>query len=143
MKTNHPCRIVTLTTGERVLCLFTDLRDQEQKVIGYKMVEPFTLSLGVANEDGTLPIKYSRWCMYSPEREFVISGNHIIAASFPDENILETYVKELEEKQGITRDQIFREESDGESGTGTGTEGTAVADTVVEGSVDNVEGGGD
>lgn len=142
MKTNHPCRIVTLTTGERVLCLFTDLRDQEQKVIGYKLVEPFTLSLGEANEDGTLPIKYTRWCMYSPEREFVISGNHIIAASFPDENILETYIKELE-KHGINRDQVFTEEPDGESGTGTGTEGTAVADTVVEGSVDNVEGGGD
>jgi len=140
MKTNHPCRIVTLTTGERVLCLFTDLRDQEQKVIGYKLVEPFTLSLGEANEDGTLPIKYTRWCMYSPEREFVISGNHIIAASFPDENILETYIKELE-KHGINRDQVFTEEPDGESGTGT--EGTAVADTVVEGSVDNVEGGGD
>ena len=98
------------------------------------MVEPFTLSLGEANDDGTLPIKYSRWCMYSPEREFVISGNHIIAASFPDENILETYVKELGEKSGITRDQIFTEEQDGEP---TST------DATTEGSVDNSEGGGD
>ena len=106
------------------------------------MVEPFTLSLGEANDDGTLPIKYSRWCMYSPEREFVISGTHIIAASFPDENILETYVKELGEKSGITRDQIFTEESNGGTGTGTG-EGDTVADPTTEGSVDNVEGGGD
>ena len=134
MKTNHPCRIVTLTTGERVLCLFTDLRDQEQKVIGYKMVEPFTLNLGEANDDGTLPIKYSRWCMYSPEREYVISGNHIIAASFPDDNILETYVKELGEMSGITREQIFTEEKDGEP---TST------DATTEESVDNSEGGGD
>ena len=110
MKTNHPVRVVTLTTGERVLCLFTDVRDEEGKVVAYKMVEPFTLKLGDAQEDGSMPVRYQRWCMFSPEREYLLSGTHIIAASFPDENILETYVSELEDKVGITRDQIFVEE---------------------------------
>ena len=116
MKTNHPVRVVTLTTGERVLCLFTDVRDEEGKVVAYKMVEPFTLKLGDAQEDGSMPVRYQRWCMFSPEREYLLSGTHIIAASFPDENILETYVSELEDKVGITRDQIFvEEETDGDN----------------------------
>ena len=53
--------------------------------------------------------------MFSPEREYLISGTHIIAASLPDQNILETYVAELEEKAGISRDQIFVEEPDGDN----------------------------
>ena len=117
MKTNHPVRVVTLTTGERVLCLFTDVRDGEGNVIAYKMVEPFVLKLGEAQEDGSMPVRYQRWCMFSPEREYLLSGTHIIAASVPDENILETYVTELEDKAGITRDQIFlpEEETNGDN----------------------------
>ena len=116
MKVNHPIRVVTLVTGERVLCIFGDLRDDENKVVGYKLVEPFNLKVGEPQEDGSMPIRYNRWCMFSPEREYLISGTHIIAASVPDQNILDTYVSELEEKAGITRDQIFvEEETDGDS----------------------------
>jgi hypothetical protein len=116
MKVNHPVRVVTLTTAERVLCLFGDVRDEENKVVAYKLVEPFTLKLGDTQEDGSMPVRYQRWCMFSPEREYLLSGTHIIAASIPDQNILETYVSELEEKAGITRDQIFvEEETDGDN----------------------------
>ncbi|QPB08194.1 hypothetical protein PQC11_gp134 [Synechococcus phage S-H9-1] len=111
MTVNHAIRVVTLVTGERVLCIFGDLRDEENKVVGYKLFEPFTLKVGDPQEDGSMPIKYNRWCMFSPEREYLISGTHIIAASVPDQNILDTYVSELEEKVGITRDQIFVEEN--------------------------------
>ena len=36
LKTNHNIRIVTLTTSERVLCMFGDIRDdsEEKKVVG-------------------------------------------------------------------------------------------------------------
>ena len=116
MKVNHPVRVVTLVTGERVLCLFGDVRGEDNNVVAYKLIEPFTLKVGEPQEDGSMPVKYSRWCMFSPEREYLISGTHIIAASVPDQNILETYVSELEEKVGITRDQIFvEEETDGDS----------------------------
>ena len=116
MKVNHPVRVVTLTTSERVLCLFGDVRDGENNVVAYKLIEPFTLKLGDAKEDGSIPVRYERWCMFSPEREYLLSGTHIIAASIPDDNILETYVSELEEKAGITRDQIFvEEETDGDN----------------------------
>ena len=32
LKTNHNIRIVTLTTAERVLCMFGDIKDDEEKV---------------------------------------------------------------------------------------------------------------
>ena len=116
MKVNHPVRVVTLVTGERVLCLFGDIRNEEDNsVVAYKLVEPFALNVGDPQEDGSMPVKYNRWCMFSPEREYLISGTHIIAASLPDQNILDTYVAELEEKAGISRDQIFVEEPDGDN----------------------------
>jgi len=121
-RVNHPIRVVTLTTAERVLCLFTDVRDEnnDTQVIGYKMAEPYTLTLGEADESGNFPVKYNRWCMYSPEREFMLSGNHIIAVSVPDENIVEQYATQLE-ASGISKDQIFIEVDNGDNSEPTET----------------------
>ena len=56
LKTNHDIRVVTLTTGERVLCLFGEIRnDEEDRVLGYRLLYPFTLELGTPNDDGTIP----------------------------------------------------------------------------------------
>ena len=108
VKTNHYVRIVTLTTGDRVLCLFGEVRDdsEEKKVIGYRMVFPYTLSLGESNDDGTIPIKYTRWCPYSPIQEHRLSGDHIISVVYPDNSILENYVEQLREFD-VLEDQIF------------------------------------
>ena len=110
LRTNHYIRIVTLTTGDRVLCLFGEVRDdtEEKKVIGYRMVFPYTLSLGDPNDDGTIPIRYSRWCPYSPIQEHRLSGDHIISVVYPDEGILDNYVEQLKEFD-VTPDQIFQE----------------------------------
>ena len=105
LKTNHNIRIVTLTTGERVLCLFGEVKD-EGKVVGYRLIYPFALSLGDPNEDGTIPIRYSRWCPYSPVQEHRISGDHIISVVYPDNSILGNYTTELGQF-GLTEDQIF------------------------------------
>ena len=93
MKTNHYVRVVTLATGERVLCLFGEVRDENGGVSGYRMAEPFNLTLGDPDDKGNMPIKYNRWCMFSPEREYRLSGIHIVAVSFPEETILDTYVE--------------------------------------------------
>ena len=53
--TNHNMRIVSLTTSERVLCLFGEIKDKEEKVAGYRMVYPYLLTLGELNDDGTIP----------------------------------------------------------------------------------------
>jgi len=108
LKTNHNARIVTLTTAERVLCLFGDVRGEDSKVIGYRVLYPYTLSLGETNEDGTIPIQYSRWCPFSPLEEHRMSGEHIISVVYPDNNILENYVTKLTDA-GVDKDLIFFE----------------------------------
>ena len=116
LKTNHNVRIVTLTTGERVLCLFGEVRAEEEKVIGYRLLYPFTLTLGDPNDDGTIPISYERWCPYSPQEEHRMSGEHIMSVVFPDNNILENYANRLKESAGLTDEQIYLPEvTDGDN----------------------------
>ena len=116
LKTNHSVRVVTLTTAERVLCLFGDIREEEDgKVVGYRMLYPFILTLGDPNEDGTIPIQYSRFCPYSPIEEHRLGGEHIISVVFPDNGILDNYVTKLKET-GMTEEQIFYpEETNGDN----------------------------
>ena len=116
LKTNHSVRVVTLTTAERVLCLFGDIREEEDgKVVGYRMLYPFILTLGDPNDDGTIPIQYSRFCPYSPIEEHRLGGEHIISVVFPDTGILDNYVAKLKEF-GMTEEQIFYpEETNGDN----------------------------
>ena len=122
-KTNHNIRIVTLTTAERVLCMFGNVTDENEdnKVVGYRMVYPYLLSMGAVNEDGTVPINYGRWCPYSPIEDHRISGEHIISVVYPDNSIIENYAVRLKEI-GLTDEQIFYEEKkDGDSSESTAT----------------------
>ena len=106
LKTNHNIRIVTLTTSERVLCIFGEVLNDENKVMGYRMVYPYTLNLGTPNEDGTIPIHYERWCPFSPVEEHRMSGEHIISVVYPDNNILDNFANRLKEI-GLTDENIF------------------------------------
>ena len=116
LRSNHYVRIVTLTTGERVLCIFGEVRDDQEnnKVVGYRVLYPFVLQLGEVNEDGTIPIHYARWCPFSPVEEHRMSGEHIISVVLPDENVLDNYVRRLKDI-GLTEDQIFFEVNDGDN----------------------------
>jgi len=116
LKTNHNVRVVNLTTGASVLCIFGDVRDDDNKVVGYRMVYPFTLTLGTENEDGTIPIQYSRFCPFSPIEEHRLGGEHIISVVYPDNGILDNYTKKLVE-MGMSEEQIFypEEEPDGDN----------------------------
>ena len=119
MRTDHNVRIVNLTTGDQILCLFGEVRNEEEKVIGYRMIFPYTLTLGAPNEDGTMPITYERWCPFSPQEEHRLSGDHIISVVFPDNSILDNYAGRLKEQAGLTDDQIFipqEEVTDGSEG---------------------------
>ena len=116
LKTNHSVRVVTLTTAERVLALFGDIREEEDgKVVGYRLLYPFILTLGDPNDDGTIPIQYSRFCPYSPIEEHRLGGEHIISVVFPDTGILDNYVAKLKEF-GMKEEQIFYpEETNGDN----------------------------
>jgi hypothetical protein len=107
LKTNHNIRVVNLTTGENVLCMFGEVRSEEdEKVIGYRMLYPYTLSLGVENTDGTIPISYTRWCPFSPVEEHRLGGEHIISVVYPDNGIVDNFANRLREV-GLTDEQIF------------------------------------
>ena len=114
LKTNHNVRIVNLATGDNVLCMFGDIKEPEgDKVIGYRMIYPYTLSLGKENEDGTIPINYSRWCPFSPIEEHRLGGEHIISVVYPDNGIVDNFANRLRQV-GLKDEQIFYpEETDG------------------------------
>ena len=113
LQTNHNIRIVNLTTGDNVLCMFGEVRGDEDKVIGYRMLYPYKLTLGKENEDGTIPIQYTRWCPFSPVEEHRMGGEHIISVVYPDNGIVDNFANRLREV-GLTDEQIFYpEETDG------------------------------
>ena len=119
LKTNHNIRVVTLVTGEQVLCLFGEVR-QEGEVVGYRLIYPFVLTLGAVNEDGSMPINYTRWCPFSPVEEHKVGGTHIMSVVFPDNQILDNFVGKLKEN-GFTDEQLFFEEgTDGSESSATG-----------------------
>ena len=118
LKTNHNIRVVNLATGENVLCMFGEVRSEEdEKVIGYRMLYPYTLSLGDENADGTIPISYTRWCPFSPVEEHRLGGEHIISVVYPDNGIVDNFANRLREV-GLTDEQIFfpNEVTDGTEG---------------------------
>jgi len=109
VRTNHNIRVVNLTTGDNVLCIFGELRSEEEdkKVVGYRMLYPFKLSLGEVNEEnGTIPINYTRFCPFSPIEEHRLGGEHIISVVLPDNNILDNFATRLKEI-GLKEEQIF------------------------------------
>ena len=114
LKTNHNIRIVNLTTGEHVLCMFGEVRGDEDKVIGYRMLYPYALGLGEENEDGTIPISYTRWCPFSPVEEHRLGGEHIISVVYPDNGFVNNFANRLREL-GLKDEQIFFEESNGDN----------------------------
>ena len=117
LKTNHNIRVVNLTTGDNVLCMFGEVRGDEAKGIGYRMLYPYTLSLGTENEDGTIPISYTRWCPFSPVEEHRLGGEHIISVVYHDNGIVENFANRLREV-GLTDEQSFfpTEATDGREG---------------------------
>ena len=91
------------------------VRNDEEKVIGYRMLYPYALGLGKENEDGTIPISYTRWCPFSPVEEHRLGGEHIISVVYPDNGIVDNFANRLRQL-GLTEEQIFYpEETDGDN----------------------------
>ena len=116
LKTNHNIRVVNLTTGDNVLCMFGEIRGEDDKVVGYRMLYPYRLTLGEENDDKTIPINYTRWCPFSPVEEHRLGGEHIISVVFPDNNIVDNFANRLREI-GMSEEQIFFPEEVKEDGS--------------------------
>jgi len=115
LKSNHSIRVVILSSREQLLSLISDIKDDDGKVLGFRLYYPFMLGLGEPGEDGNLPIKYQKWCPFTPLQEFQVKPEHIVTVALPDNQILENYVQELE-SYGIPRDKLFYEVEDGSEG---------------------------
>lgn len=108
LKTNHFARVVKLITGENILCLFADFKNEQDELLGYRLIYPFVLSLGETQENGAITIHYTRWCPYSPQEEHKIGGDKIISVVYPDNEILDNYVGKLT-GLGVRMEDIFFE----------------------------------
>ena len=107
-------KLAVVKTGEQII---TDVEEMtlEDKVVGYRLIYPFTLALGEPNDDGTIPIEYTRFCPFSPQEEHRLSGEHIISVVFPDNGILDNYASKLREL-GVAEETIFPPEvTDGDN----------------------------
>ena len=114
LKTNHAIRIVILESREQLISLITEDKDPNSVSVGYKLLWPFMLGLGEPNEEGDLPIRYQKWCPFTPVQEFQIKSSSIVTVAYPDNNILDNYIAELE-SYGVPRDKLFFEVKNGDN----------------------------
>ena len=114
LKTNHAVRIIILESREQLISLITENSNPDGELIGYKLLWPFMLGLGEPNEEGDLPIRYQKWCPFTPVQEFQIKSSSIVTVAYPDNNILDNYIAELE-SYGIPKDKLFFEVKDGDN----------------------------
>ena len=114
LKTNHAIRIVILESREQLISLITEDKDPNNVSVGYKLLWPFMLGLGEPNEEGDLPIRYQKWCPFTPIQEFQIKSSSIVTVAYPDNNILDNYIAELE-SYGVPRDKLFFEVNNGDN----------------------------
>ena len=114
LKTNHAVRIVILESREQLISLITEDKNSNGESVGYKLLWPFMLGLGEPNEEGDLPIRYQKWCPFTPVQEFKIKSSSIVTVAYPDNNILDNYIAELE-SYGVPRDKLFFEVNNGDN----------------------------
>ena len=91
----HNIRIISLVTGEHVICNFGQVRE-EDKFVAYQLLYPLTLSLS-EGEGESFNVTYRRWNPYTPYEDHRINPTSVIAAMPPAEDILRNYVAKLAE----------------------------------------------
>lgn len=96
---NHNVRVVKITTGEDVICNFTQVVENE-KFTGYQLLYPLSLTLSKDTEnvgEEVYSVTYRRWNPYTPYEDFRINPSSVISAMPPAEDILQNYVKKLKD----------------------------------------------
>jgi hypothetical protein len=95
----HNIRIVTLMTGENLICNFTQVREDD-KFVAYQLMFPLVMALEV-DGDGTdaaqYRVNYRRWNVFTPYEDFRINPASVITAMPPNQDILANYVTKLKE----------------------------------------------
>ena len=102
--------ILTLTTGEEVIC---NLKDHIEQVDGkdtkvcYNMTYPFTLSRSGPIENGRVGVMFTPWKFFSIDTSFLIGYDKIINMCSPLPNVVEQY-KEAVDSQIRSMAETFK-----------------------------------
>ena len=94
---NHNIRIITIQTGENIICNFTQVRE-EDKFVAYQLLYPLDMTLesdDPANEQ--YRVNYRRWNVFTPYEDFRLNPSHVVTAMPPNEDILVNYISKLKE----------------------------------------------
>ncbi len=91
----HNIRIISLVTGEHVICNFGQVRE-EDKFVAYQLLYPLTLSLS-EGEGESFNVTYRRWNPYTPYEDHRINPATVISSMPPADDILRNYVFKLDE----------------------------------------------
>ena len=94
---NHNIRIITIQTGENIICNFTQVRE-EDKFVAYQLLYPLVMTLESDEEqDGNYRVNYRRWNVFTPYEDFRLNPSHVVTAMPPNQDILVNYVAKLKE----------------------------------------------
>lgn len=93
----HNIRIVTIQTGENIICNFTQVRE-EDKFVAYQLLYPLVMNLeSDGEEDGNYRVNYRRWNVFTPYEDFRLNPSSVVTAMPPNQDILVNYVAKLKE----------------------------------------------
>ena len=95
----HNIRIVTLMTGENIICNFTQVRE-EDKFVAYQLMFPLIMNLevdGDGSQNEQYRVNYRRWNLFTPYEDFRINPASVVTAMPPNQDILVNYVTKLKE----------------------------------------------
>ena len=128
----HNIRIVTLASGENVICNFSQVRE-EDKFVAYQMLYPLITELEVEGVEGTpeatYRVNYRRWNVFTPYEDFRLNPQHVVTAMPPNNEIMVNYVQKLKEA-GVDLSFLPNNGEDILNGGGTTGESSAAAATT-------------
>ena len=128
----HNIRIVTLASGENVICNFSQVREDD-KFVAYQMLYPLITELEVEGVDGspdaTYRVNYRRWNVFTPYEDFRLNPQHVVTAMPPNQEIMVNYVQKLKEA-GVNLSFLPNNGEDILNGGGTTGESSAAAATA-------------
>ena len=135
----HNIRIVTLASGENVICNFSQVREDD-KFVAYQMLYPLITELEVEGVEGTpeaqYRVNYRRWNVFTPYEDFRLNPQHVVTAMPPNQEIMVNYVQKLKEA-GVDLSFLPNNGEDILNGGGPTGESSAAAATA--GPVDSSE----
>lgn len=94
-------KVLTLTTGDQIICGITELKNENDEGICFLIAHPYILQLipsDQKNEVGqpaSFNVNYVRWMACSSDTQFRLPYTSVMAIGEPEAEILETYMSKF------------------------------------------------